>query len=600
MATMTKSKKKRKSGSKKGPKTTRIPVQVESEWLNCGIDVAKKNRGLRLVKRLCSTEASPHFESPLGWLLTPDVDSATLRRINAWHRALLNKQKPKRVAEEIIYTIQSFPEKAETPGDALIVLAACYAIRSFVGKCELEDWQSLVAHLFEISQAAEANVQLAPEVYQQLAIEVPLTIAFQIPEIEDYQQLAARNCQKMAIAVSDMLDHDGWPNAQYLSSFGPLVASWVRCSVMTSELELEQGLEAASQLEWLVRQVLRMLRPDRTLVFSHPDSAPATDAFLKCLLILSSDPDDKKLLKLSKSNNRELKPAAAIKEIETSNISEWSESALLQSGWEHGSPKVAVDFSANRIRTEICREVNLVQGDAMPEISINGATLHSSEPFEVACIESNEDVAYLELQRDLGKGVTLTRQYLLSRTEEFLLIADVVVPETAARIDYRGNWPLARGIEGMHESETREVYLSDAKKIQALVLPIALPEWKVGRSDDKLDFQNRCMCLTQSINGHGLYAPLFFDLSPKRSKKKRTWRQLTVAEDLNKVYPDVACAFRVQLDKQQWFFYRVVSEFGIRTYMGKNTACEFVFSRFSKNGSVKDLIEVESPDALSS
>jgi hypothetical protein len=202
-------------------------------------------------------------------------------------------------------------------------------------------------------------------------------------------------------------------------------------------------------------------------------------------------------------------------------------------------------------------------------------------------------VEYLELEKDLGKGVTLTRQYLLSRTEEFLMIADVVVPESAARIDYRGIWPLARGIGVMHETETREVYLTRSKKIQSLVLPLALPEWKVGSTDDKLDFQSGSLCLTQSTDGRGLYAPLFFDLSPKRSKKKRTWRQLTVAEDLKIVHRDEACAFRVQLNKQQWIFYRRISTFGNRTYMGENINSEFVFSRFSKDGSIQRLIEVE-------
>ena len=169
----------------------------------------------------------------------------------------------------------------------------------------------------------------------------------------------------------------------------------------------------------------------------------------------------------------------------------------------------------------------------------------------------------------------------------------MVVPESASRIDYRCGWPLASGVEGMRESETREVYLTSDKKIQSLVLPLALPEWKAGRTDDRLDFRDGRMCLTQSIIGLGLYAPLFFDLSRQRSRKKRTWRQITVAENMNKVERDVACAYRIQLDKRQWIFYRIVSSRGNRTFMGENVSSEFYFGRFFKNGKVKHLIEIE-------
>jgi hypothetical protein len=101
------------------------------------------------------------------------------------------------------------------------------------------------------------------------------------------------------------------------------------------------------------------------------------------------------------------------------------------------------------------------------------------------------------------------------------------------------------------------------------------------------------MQLTQKCKGRGLYAPLFFDLDPKRSCKKRTWRLLTVAEDLNCLSGDQGAAFRVHLDKQQWFFYRSLASKGNRTFFGENFNGEFVFSRFAKNGSVEQLVEIE-------
>ena len=89
----------------------------------------------------------------------------------------------------------------------------------------------------------------------------------------------------------------------------------------------------------------------------------------------------------------------------------------------------------------------------------------------------------------------------------------------------------------LQESETREVYLQTAgssdqpQKIKALTLPLALPEWKAEKSSGQLVAEADALVLEQRFDGGALYAPLLFDMSPRRSLKKRTWRKLTVAQD---------------------------------------------------------------------
>lgn len=565
----------------------------DAAWNRCQADTDQKKNWMRLSKRLGSCKHGSKLESTLGWLVDADVSLDAIQTINAWHQSLTKRVGRKRVAAEIIQAVDTVSDRSVEPDQALIFLAAAHSIRAIAGKCEYDDWHLLVSRLLEIAQATESDWSRAPDVWQQLSIELPLTMAFQIPEMEDHQDLANRMAQRMATRISEMLDHDGWPNASYLPIFGPLVASWVRCHVIISELELDQGQESASQLEWLVRQLFRMLRPDGTLLFSANGSNPVTRPFLQRLLELSGDPDDKRLMKYASGLVDRPKTSSVKLGIEPSNVSEWSESALLQSRWEHGTPKVGVDYSKPGVRTEICQRTSLIRGESMPGVSIDGVPLNSTEPFEVACVQCDDDVDYLELSLDMGRGVSLTRQYLLSRSEEFLLVADLIVPATTSRIDYRGSWPLAPGVSGLHESETREVYLVDDQSIQSLVLPLALPEWKVGASDDRLGFDEGRLVLTQSTEGKGLYAPLFFDLSPIRSKKKRTWRQLTVAEDLRILRRDEACAFRVHVDKQQWLLYRSVASVGNRTYLGENVVSEFAFSRFSKNGNSDLLLAIQ-------
>ena len=115
----------------------------------------------------------------------------------------------------------------------------------------------------------------------------------------------------------------------------------------------------------------------------------------------------------------------------------------------------------------------------------------------------------------------------------------------------------------------------------------------MARHNGQLDFDDDGIELRQNSSGHALYAPLVFDLSPKRSKRPRTWRPLTVAERLKIVPGDVASAFRIQLDNQQWILYRSLGEKGNRTFMGENFIGELFLGSFDTNGHVKPLLQIE-------
>jgi hypothetical protein len=164
---------------------------------------------------------------------------------------------------------------------------------------------------------------------------------------------------------------------------------------------------------------------------------------------------------------------------------------------------------------------------------------------------------------------------------------------------YRCRWPLAKGVSTIAESETSEGYLYDGKKIRALVIPPALQEWKIGTapptcsSKGSLEMGSADFTLIQSGTGQALYAPLFLDLSPRRSKRPRTWRQLTVAEKLEIVPADVAVAYRVQVGKKQFVFYRSLGEAQNRTFFGQNVNTELFLGRLEKDRSMTELLQVE-------
>ena len=67
----------------------------------------------------------------------------------------------------------------------------------------------------------------------------------------------------------------------------------------------------------------------------------------------------------------------------------------------------------------------------------------------------------------------------LARQERFLLLADAVLGERSGALDYRGTLPLAPGVSWRGAKETREGILVGRRR--ALVLPLALPEWRRRR-----------------------------------------------------------------------------------------------------------------------
>src|SRR5205085_225414 len=134
--------------------------------------------------------------------------------------------------------------------------------------------------------------------------------------------------------------------------------------------------------------------------------------------------------------------------------------------------------------------------------------------------------------------------------------------------------PLAADTNWEPEAETRDGLLV-RRKVRTAVLPLALHEWRADPRGGTLEQQDRKLVLTQEISGRAICCPLLLDLDQKRCKKQRTWRQLTVGENLEMVPHDVAVGFRAQAARDQWLFYRALGTAGNRTVLGQNIAGEF-------------------------
>ena len=160
-------------------------------------------------------------------------------------------------------------------------------------------------------------------------------------------------------------------------------------------------------------------------------------------------------------------------------------------------------------------------------------------PWQPTCRTSDENVDYLELTMELAGGLRIERHLVLARKDRFLLLADAVLGTRPGALAYRGLLPLGPGIALGGAGPTRERFLVAARASRpgerlATVLPLALPEWRRDHGVGELSSGPEGMELRQAIEGRRLFAPLWLDLDPGRIRRRRTWRQLTVAESLRR------------------------------------------------------------------
>jgi hypothetical protein len=566
-----------------------------------------------------------HFEidpavKPLFWLLNSYTLSQNAAvRINRWAQDISNSKvklgkgrtSPQPSSsnqwKDLLDAI-AFADKRQNSAEGqaasvLSCLSACFLLPKIVhlprGGLSLEEMEPIVA---EASQKRIDHFEpfIQPWAEQILAVEMPLWLVTQFPDLIVSDDWCEPAIEWMSEAIQEGLDQNGWPSAKLLPLFGPMMASWMRSYFMLNKLGWEFDERVLEQLRSAVRQLLRLLRPDRRLMFTDSNSVPLSQACLKKLLKLSNHRLDREIAEPLLKQASKFKRGSIRRKTKPGYLSEQCESVILRANWQSSSGRVGLMFAGSSNHCEIGSHTTLVQGAVFPKIEFDSRELLPRSGFHVACEEQDKDVEYLELEMELTDGGKFTRQWLLAREEAILIVADTLALPSPGKIEYRCRWPLAEQIRALPESETQEIYLTQ-NEIQSLVLPLSLSEWKVGVAAGKLESLSHSHSLGHSHSlelsarqqGSALYVPLVFDLNPQRSRQKRTWRTLTVAESRNAVSNSVAAAFRFQIGKEQWYLYRALTSKAPRTFLGEHFSGEFVFGRFKKSGQKKELLRIE-------
>lgn len=459
-------------------------------------------------------------------------------------------------------------------------------------------WWRLLDHLLHATAEAGPSGQLAeqePLTHQLLAGELALTLAGLFPELTICRGLLPEARRTLSRGLADLLDGRGLPHARHFDQLHLLLACWTRCRTLGSRLARGSwSAEAEQQYGQLVRNALRLARPDGSMVFSDCSADRDGAALLAAAVALGGDEKDLAIaatLPLPLVKNRSRRSAATLPAATVH--SEWAAAAVLRPDWSRAAPRLNVLYPDSSCRVELgCGKDVLWSGQWAIELRVDDVLAAPSSQWDEMCWVSDEDVDYLELAIEFGEKLRVERHFVLARKDRFLLMADAVLASQPATIDYRGTLPLGPNVTFREGRETREGMLV-GRKPRAMAMPLALPEWRAEQGRGELTSTGAGLELRQTTHGRTLLAPLFFDLNRSRMVKPLTWRQLTVAESQVVQPADVAVGYRVAIAKQQWLIYRSLAEARNRSVLGHNLLSETLVAQFGRKGQVEPLIEVE-------
>ena len=342
--------------------------------------------------------------------------------------------------------------------------------------------------------------------------------------------------------------------------------------------------------------VLRLLGP-RALPVDHPTTSAVSPRWSEEILQAVRDYGSKPVRRAAKLLQQKQPGRRQGRAADLNSDDRHAAVAVFRSSWQGRPLRVSLDYRGEQPHLEIAAGKRLlVAGPWRWDVCLDGRPLAAEGPWQVTHFEEDDESVLIVIATPLEQGLRLERHLLLARGDRFVLLADAVVETTVADapqpLTYRGSLSVPAAVHVDGNDETRELTLVD-KKPQAMLMPLALCEWRAGSSPGTCGWQaeNRLVQLEQQSPVRRLFAPLWIDLSPRRFGSQVTWRQLTVADTRVILQPTQAAGFRVHSGLSQWLLYRALDEPRNRTVLGCNLSSFFRIGQLGDDGLVTQMAE---------
>ena len=278
----------------------------------------------------------------------------------------------------------------------------------------------------------------------------------------------------------------------------------------------------------------------------------------------------------------------------------WDKNSIvtMRRSWRDRGCRVAVDFSSDVVWLDVLGQdgQRVLSGDWDVKVFRKQQPVLIDVSWQEVCWFSDDDVDYLELECAVEDVCKIQRQVMLMRDEGVVFFADALIAEQPDEWSVQSLWTTPNDIHLQSEPKTTEgklVRSGNQEQTAALLLPVAMPEWRRSPSHAKMGFHGSTLFLQCDTQSKNLYSPLVMSLRGNERPQAFTWRQLTIAEELQIQPRNVAEAYRVQVNRDQWVFYRSLTPCTRRTVMGLHLNTEFYAGRFSRSdGEFEPIIEV--------
>ena len=542
------------------------------------------------------TKLTSGKKSAVLWAVPADLpggDSDQL--IQALHKAVRGKRAASEIDEQIAPWLTESAERYLDAAYGLECLAWSYALVPLAQYAPASLWWELLSHLLATAKdAAALDVEERPFEHCLFACELPLVLAHQLPELKDCAALARPARRSLNLALDQLLDGEGCPHARWTPLLPALMAGWTRCRVIGEAMPKGcWNKHSERHYQCVVTQYLRLARGEELPSFGKALVTATWPPMLEIALAMGGDEADLEIAD-HVLPGRSASPRPRYAWSDVSYSSEWGELAILQSHWSPKNKKLIVAYDQQQTRIELSTAgEQLFSGTWTYDVDVDGQQLTpaADAEWEQIAWESDKDVDFMELEIDLARGLRLQRSFLLSRDDEFLLVADALLGDHPAKLSLTTRLPLTANVDAVVDDEHSEVMLG-LPRSTARVLPLALSEWTIDRRKGELRIDDGALELRQTGN-RSLFAPLFIDLSRGRRKQQLTWRQLSVGNMRKIEPPEAAVSYRVQIGNEQWLIYRSLTPRENRTVLGQKLMCEMHVSRFLENGDVEELLELE-------
>lgn len=474
-------------------------------------------------------------------------------------------------------------------------LALAHRLRSLHRRLDPLLWERVWSELVRLAAESRLGNPFHDTLAAQLhTVELPLTLGHVFANAQVADQLRETGRDQLEQSLTLLVNEHGMAEQIPLNELLPLLACWTRSLSLAAEMSKHAiSKPVRRRFRSYLLQLLRFLQADHRMPTEQPlEEADRRDR--KSLLRQAARLVGYSSLKQARSRARKVTyhgaPAGPARGTPTLFVSDVARYALLRSS-PAGDVTLACDYSSHPMVWELSGRKSWLRGDCHPTIVLHGQPVTFSKPWHCEFEYSDEDVDCVELETNLTDSWKLQRTLLLGKKDRVLFVADAVLGEAAAPIEYECVWRVPPEVTVHAAEATREVRLQ-SKRASALMVPLAAREWRLDSAAQQLVPSELGTTVRQDVVGTVLYCPVFVDLDTKRSRQECTWRQLTVAEALQPVPADRAVGYRIRLGRDQFVLYRSFTRFGNRTFLGINTSAEFHLSRLRMDGTNEPLLEV--------